>query len=60
MSEPKSPDPLAEGEQAASSTGPTVSNPYPPGTEEHAKWLKGYESGVEADIEEDGPASDFA
>ena len=60
MSGSKLPDPLAEGELAAASGGVTTSNPYPAGTEEHAKWLEGYEAAVEADLREDGVASDFA
>ena len=57
MSDPKSPDPLAEGRLAASSTV-TVSNPYPAGSPEHALWLQGYEDAVEA--EDDGLPSDMA
>ncbi len=51
-------DPTAEGRRAAATNGETVSNPYPKGTEEHAKWLEGYESAVTA--EEDGLPSDLA
>lgn len=51
-------DPMAEGRRAAAATGETISNPYPKGTEEHAKWLEGYESAVVA--EEDGLPSDLA
>ena len=57
MSDPKSPDPLAEGRLAASSTV-TVSNPYPAGSPEHALWLQGYEDAVGA--EDDGLPSDMA
>ena len=60
MSGSKRPNPLAEGELAGASGGVTMSNPYPAGTEEHAKWLEGYESAVEADAKQDGVASDFA
>ena len=49
--------PYAEGRRAAASQGETVSNPYPQGTEEHAKWLEGYESALDA---EEGLPSDFA
>jgi len=58
MSEPKQPDPVAEGRLAASSQGTTTSNPYPKDTEEHAKWLEGYEDTLEA--EDDGMGSDLA
>lgn len=58
MSGPGTPDPRAEGEQAASSGGATESNPYPAGTEEHEKWRKGYKAAVDAD-EGEAPA-DFA
>jgi hypothetical protein len=58
MSEPKHPDPVAEGRLAASSLGATISNPYPKGTEEHAKWLEGYEGALDA--EDDGMGSDLA
>lgn len=51
-------DPAAEGRRAAANTGETMSNPYPEGTEEHAKWLEGYESALDA--EDDGMPSDFA
>ena len=51
-------DPAAEGRRAAATKGETVSNPYPKGTEEHAKWLEGYENGLAA--EEDDLPSDFA
>lgn len=60
MSGSKLPDPLAEGERAGASGGATTSNPYPAGTEEHAKWSEGYASAVEADMREDGVVSDFA
>ncbi len=58
MSDPKRPDPMAEGKLAASKRGVTTSNPYPSGTEEHAKWLEGYEDALDA--EDDGMTSDFA
>ena len=58
MSGPGTPDPRAEGERAASGGGATESNPYPAGTEEHAKWREGYEGAVDAD-EGEAPA-DFA
>ncbi len=58
MSEPDRPDPTAEGRLAASSGGATESNPYPKDTEEHSKWLEGYEDAIDA--EDDGMASDFA
>lgn len=51
-------DPMAEGRHAAASQGETISNPYPKGTEEHAKWLEGYESVLDA--ESDGLPSDLA
>ena len=51
-------DPKAEGRRAAADQGETTSNPYPEGTEEHAKWLEGYESALAA--EDDGLPSDFA
>lgn len=51
-------DPVVEGKRAAATKGETVSNPYPKGTEEHAKWLEGYENGLTA--EEDDLPSDFA
>lgn len=51
-------DPTAEGRRAAATKGETVSNPYPKGTEEHARWLEGYESALAA--EEDDLPSDFA
>ncbi len=52
------PDPVAEGRLAASTRGPTISNPYPKGTEAHDKWLEGYEDALDA--EDDGMASDIA
>ena len=58
MSDPKHPDPTAEGSLAASTRGPTISNPYPKGTEAHDKWLEGYEDALDA--EDDGMASDIA
>jgi hypothetical protein len=58
MSGPDRADPMAEGRRAAASQGETMSNPYPKGTEEHAKWLEGYESALVA--EDDGTPSDFA
>ena len=58
MSGPGTPDPRAEGEQAATGGGATASNPYPVGTQEHAEWLEGYESAVDAD--EDEMPADFA
>jgi hypothetical protein len=58
MSDPKRPDPMAEGKLAASNRGVTMSNPYPNDTEEHAKWLTGYQDALDA--EDDGMASDFA
>ena len=51
-------DPKAEGRRAAADHGETTSNPYPKGTEEHAKWLEGYESALAA--EDDDLPSDFA
>ena len=57
MSGPSTPDPRTEGEKAATG-GATASNPYPAGTEDHARWLEGYESAVDAD--EDEAPSDFA
>ncbi len=51
-------DPKAEGRRAAADKGETTSNPYPKGTEEHAKWLEGYESALAA--EDDDLPSDFA
>ena len=51
-------DPVAEGRRAAATKGETISNPYPKGTEEHAKWLEGYENALAA--EEDDLPSDFA
>ena len=51
-------DPAAEGRRAAADKGETKSNPYPKGTEEHAKWLEGYENALAA--EEDDLPSDFA
>lgn len=57
MSDPH-PDPLAEGRQAAASHGTTISNPYPAGTDAHAKWLEGYEDALDA--EDDGMPSDIA
>ena len=51
-------DPKAEGRRAAADQGGTTSNPYPKGTEEHAKWLEGYESALAA--EDDDLPSDFA
>lgn len=56
MSGPDQADPAAEGRRAAASQGETLSNPYPKGTEEHAKWLEGYESALDA--EDDGMPSD--
>ncbi len=58
MSDPTVPDPTAEGRLAASNRGVTTSNPYPHDTEEHAKWLEGYEDALNA--EDDGMPSDFA
>lgn len=58
MSESNGSDPVAEGRRAAANTGETMSNPYPKGTEEHAKWLEGYENGLAS--EEDDLPSDFA
>ncbi len=58
MSESNGADPVAEGRRAAATTGETVSNPYPKGTEEHGKWLEGYENGLAA--EEGDLPSDFA
>ena len=58
MSEPKHPDPFAEGRLAAASQGMTISNPYPKDTDEHAKWLEGYEDALDA--EDDGLGSDLA
>ncbi len=58
MSGPDRADPVAEGMRAAATKEETVSNPYPKGTEEHAKWLEGYESALAA--EEDDLPSDFA
>ena len=58
MSDPKHPDPVAEGSLAASTRGVTISNPYPKGTPEHVKWLEGYEDALDA--EDDGMASDIA
>lgn len=58
MSGTERPDPAAEGRQAATSGGATASKPYPKYTEEHAKWLEGYEDAIDA--EDDGMASDFA
>ncbi len=58
MSGSTRPDPVAEGRRAAVNDGTTSSNPYPKGTEEHAKWLEGYEDALVA--EDDGMASDFA
>ncbi len=58
MSGPNPSDPTAEGRLAASNGGVTTSNPYPKDTEEHAKWLEGYEDALDA--EDDGMASDFA
>lgn len=49
---------MAEGKLAASNRGVTMSNPYPNDTEEHAKWLTGYQDALDA--EDDGMASDFA
>ena len=51
-------DPKAEGRRAAADQGETTSNPYPKGTEDHAKWLEGYEDALDA--EDDGMASDIA
>lgn len=58
MSGPDRADPAAEGRRAAASQREAVSNPYPKGTDEHAKWLEGYEDAVEA--EDDGMPSDLA
>lgn len=58
MSGPDRADPAAEGRHAAAKEGETTSNPYPKGTEEHAKWLEGYESALAA--EDDDLPSDFA
>lgn len=58
MSGPDRADPTAEGRHAAANTAGTTSNPYPQGTDEHAKWLEGYEGALAA--EDDGMPSDFA
>lgn len=58
MSGTERPDPMAEGKLAASNHGETMSNPYPADTEEHARWLAGYQDTLDA--EDDGMASDFA
>ena len=58
MGGPDGADPIAEGRRAAASQGETLSNPYPKGTDEHAKWLEGYESALAA--EDDGMPSDPA
>ncbi len=58
MSEANRPDPAAEGRLAASSGGVTTSNPYPIDTEEHARWLEGYNDAVDA--ADDAVESDFA
>lgn len=58
MSGPDRADPAAEGRRAAANQGETMSNPYPKGTEEHAKWLEGYENALDA--EDDGLPSDLA
>ncbi len=58
MSEANGAGPVAEGRRAAATKGETISNPYPKGTEEHDKWLEGYESALAA--EEDDLPSDFA
>jgi len=55
---PDRPGPMAEGKLAATNGGATASNPYPKDTEEHAKWLEGYQDALDA--EDDGMASDFA
>ncbi len=58
MSGSDRPDPIAEGKLAATTRGATTSNPYPKDTEEHAKWLEGYEDALDA--EDDGMPSDLA
>ncbi len=58
MSDPVCPDPAAEGRLAATTRGVTISNPYPKGTQEHVKWLEGYDDALEA--QDDGMPSDIA
>lgn len=41
-----------EGKQAALGGTPATGNPYPPGSEDHEHWLKGYEFAEKFD--EDG------
>ena len=58
MDRPNFLDPVSEGKLAASNVGITTSNPYPPDTDEHVKWLEGYQDAL--DTEDDGMPSDFA
>ena len=51
-------DPFEEGELAAAEGKPLADNPYPPGSDAHEQWAKGWR--FYHSVEEDGEPQDDA